>query len=145
MTHHAAPEFWSSYRSLPADVRTLADRAFALLKADPYHPSLYFKKIEDFWSVRVGIYYRALVLRSRAASSGSGSARMRSTTELRNDVWGLSNLRTSHTLTPTLSSSPRPGNLWVSSDSGLLPGEVAVKLPAGGVERSLLFLGGVVN
>ena len=60
MIHHAAPEFWSSYRSLPADVRTLADRAFALLKADTYHPSLHFKEIEDFWSVRVGIHYRAL-------------------------------------------------------------------------------------
>ncbi len=93
--------------------------------------------------MRVGIYYRALVLRSRAASSGSGSARMRSTTELRNDVWGLSNLRTSHTLTPTLFLFA--GNLWVSSASGLLPGEEAVKLPAGGVERSLLFPGGVVN
>ena len=60
MTHHAAPDFWSAYRSLPADIRTLADRAFALLKADPYHPSLHFKKIDALWSVRVGLHYRAL-------------------------------------------------------------------------------------
>ena len=60
MTHHAAPDFWSSYRSLPAGIRTLADRAFALLKADPYHPSLHFKKIDALWSVRVGLHYRAL-------------------------------------------------------------------------------------
>ena len=33
---------------------------FRLLKADPYHPSLHFKKIGDLWSVRVGIHHRAL-------------------------------------------------------------------------------------
>jgi hypothetical protein len=60
VTHHAAPDFWNLYRSLPADIRTLADRAFALLKADPHHPSLRFKKIDVLWSVRVGLHYRAL-------------------------------------------------------------------------------------
>jgi hypothetical protein len=60
VTHHAAPDFWSLYQSLPANIQTLADRAFALLKADPYHPSLHFKKVADFWSVRVGIHHRAL-------------------------------------------------------------------------------------
>ena len=39
---------------------TLADRAFALLKADPYHPSLHFKRIDVLWSVRIGLHYRAL-------------------------------------------------------------------------------------
>lgn len=37
-----------------------ANKAFALLKADAKHPSLQLKKIERFWSVRVGLYYRAL-------------------------------------------------------------------------------------
>jgi hypothetical protein len=60
VTHHAAPDFWRHYRSLPSDVQTFADRAFALLTSNPYHPSLHFKKLGDLWSVRVGIRHRAL-------------------------------------------------------------------------------------
>jgi hypothetical protein len=60
--HHTAPEFWNSYRALPASIRILADRAFALLKTDPYHPALHFKKADSFWSVRIGLHYRALGL-----------------------------------------------------------------------------------
>jgi len=60
VTHHAAPDFWNACRSLPKNIQELANRAFALLKADPYHPSLHFKKIGDLWSVRVGIHHRAL-------------------------------------------------------------------------------------
>lgn len=62
MIHHAAPDFWSRYHALPAEIREIADRAFALLKADPYHPSLHFKRIDDMWSVRVGAHYRALAV-----------------------------------------------------------------------------------
>ncbi|HYY99081.1 MAG TPA: hypothetical protein VE642_10845 [Pyrinomonadaceae bacterium] len=50
------------HRRLPADVRDLADKNFQLLKADPRHPSLRFKKIDRLWSVRVGAHYRALGL-----------------------------------------------------------------------------------
>jgi len=60
VTHHAAPDFWNLYRSLPPDIQALADRAYALLKTDPHHPSLHFKTIDDFWPVRVGLHYRAL-------------------------------------------------------------------------------------
>ena len=60
MTHRAGPDFWSSYRSLPAEIQSVADGAFALLKADPRHPSLHFKRVDSFWSVRVGIHHRAL-------------------------------------------------------------------------------------
>lgn len=60
MTHYAAPAFWFRYRSLPTAIQTLADRAFALLKTDLKHPSLHFKKVDRFWSVRVGLHYRAL-------------------------------------------------------------------------------------
>ena len=62
MKHYASPQFRRLYRQLPADVRALADKNFKLLKADPKHPSLHFKKIERLWSVRVGIHYRALGL-----------------------------------------------------------------------------------
>jgi hypothetical protein len=38
----------------------LADKNYQLLKADPKHPSLHFKKLGKFWSVRVGVHHRAL-------------------------------------------------------------------------------------
>lgn len=31
-----------------------------MLKQDPSHPSLHFKKVGRYWSVRIGIGYRAL-------------------------------------------------------------------------------------
>ncbi len=60
MRHYASPAFWNCYRQLPNPVRELADKSFALLKADPHHPSLRFKKVGRFWSARVGLYYRVL-------------------------------------------------------------------------------------
>lgn len=60
MRHLASAAFWDDYRRLPADVRELADSTFQLLKANPEHPSLHFKKAGRHWSVRVGLHYRAL-------------------------------------------------------------------------------------
>ena len=60
MTHHASPSFWRCYDALPATVRALADKQFELLKADPRHPSLHFKRVKRFHSVRIGAKYRAL-------------------------------------------------------------------------------------
>jgi hypothetical protein len=62
LTHFASPEFWACYRSLPATVQELADKNFQLLKDNPHHPSLHFKKIGKYRSVRVGIYYRTLAV-----------------------------------------------------------------------------------
>ena len=62
MRHLASPKFWAAYRALPQPVRALADKNFALLKADPDHPSLHFKRVGQFFSVRVGMRYRALAL-----------------------------------------------------------------------------------
>ena len=62
MTHHASPEFWTYYHALPVAIREQADKAFELLKANPQHPSLYFKKVGRFWSVRVGLHYRAVAV-----------------------------------------------------------------------------------
>jgi hypothetical protein len=45
---------------LPADVQQLADRSFATLRDDPWHPSLHLKKIGRLWSARVGLHYRTL-------------------------------------------------------------------------------------
>ena len=43
-------------------MRELADKSFALLKSDPRHPSLHFKRLDKVWSARVGLHYRALAL-----------------------------------------------------------------------------------
>jgi hypothetical protein len=60
VNHHASPDFWACYRALPASVQELADKAFALLKWNPPHPSLHFKRVAQFWSVRVGLRHRAI-------------------------------------------------------------------------------------
>lgn len=62
MNHHASPDFWSCYHALPVSIRELADKSFALLKADPTHPSLHFKKVGRFWAARVGLHYRAVAV-----------------------------------------------------------------------------------
>ena len=60
MKHYASPKFWTLYRALPAPVRDTADKSYKLLREDPYHPSLHFKRIGKVWSVRAGLQYRAL-------------------------------------------------------------------------------------
>lgn len=66
MNHHASPDFWTAYRSLPEDVQKLADQAFEKLKQDPRYPSLHFKKVGRFWSARVGGNYRAVAVEGAA-------------------------------------------------------------------------------
>lgn len=60
MKHFASPEYWFHYRQLPDEVRALADKNFEIMKSDPHHPSLRLKKVGRYWSVRVGLNYRAL-------------------------------------------------------------------------------------
>ncbi|MEO6334222.1 MAG: hypothetical protein ABIO91_04490 [Pyrinomonadaceae bacterium] len=63
MKHFTLPRFWKCYRELPREIQLLADKNYGLLKSNPAHPSLSFKKIgsdKHVWSVRVGIRYRAL-------------------------------------------------------------------------------------
>ena len=59
MKHRTNPKFWQFYAQLPGEIQRLADENFELLKADPRHGSLHFKKVGRMWSVRVGIHYRA--------------------------------------------------------------------------------------
>lgn len=68
MVHRASAAFWRDYDTLPAEIRERADKQFALLKADPKHPSLHFKKIgersgQEIWSARISLKYRALAIR----------------------------------------------------------------------------------
>ncbi len=60
MNHHTAASFWKYYDALPELIQEQADQNFELLKINPRHPSLHFKKIGKYWSARVGLEYRAL-------------------------------------------------------------------------------------
>jgi len=62
LKHFASPEFWELYRALPQSVRDLAARNFSFLKNNPRHPSLHMKKAGHYWSVRVGLHYRAVAV-----------------------------------------------------------------------------------
>ena len=62
MKHFASSDFWEYYRKLPQSIQELADAHFALLKENPSHPSLHFKKAGKYRSVRIGMHYRALAI-----------------------------------------------------------------------------------
>ncbi|HMP77685.1 MAG TPA: hypothetical protein PKE12_15425 [Kiritimatiellia bacterium] len=62
MRHFASPRIWTAYERLPPDIQRLADKSFTLLKADPRHPSPCLKKVDGFWSARVGLAHRALAV-----------------------------------------------------------------------------------
>lgn len=49
--HYTTRRFWSCYAALPDSVQSTADRAYELLKVDPSHPSLHFKKVGKYWSI----------------------------------------------------------------------------------------------
>ena len=60
--HRTTSRFWKCINKLPAHIRKNADENFELLKDNPRHPSLHFKKIGVFWSVRISLDYRALAI-----------------------------------------------------------------------------------
>jgi hypothetical protein len=60
LNHHTTSDFWAMYYQLPQKIQDLADKNYTLLKENPRHPSLHFKKIDDLWSVRVSKQFRAL-------------------------------------------------------------------------------------
>ncbi|HEX3740157.1 MAG TPA: hypothetical protein VHV29_10575 [Terriglobales bacterium] len=70
MQHHATTAFWARYNALPQEVRVRADKQFALMKDNPQHPSLQFKKLgerrgQEIWSARITLKYRALAIKRR--------------------------------------------------------------------------------
>jgi len=64
LKHFTSNAFWRCYRSLPQPIQELADKNLELLKTDPHHPSLHFKKIGKYRSIRIGLAYRALAVES---------------------------------------------------------------------------------
>jgi mRNA-degrading endonuclease RelE of RelBE toxin-antitoxin system len=68
MQHRATSEFWREYRALPREIRNRADKQFSLLKTNPQHRSLQFKKLgerhgQEIWSARVTLSYRAIAIK----------------------------------------------------------------------------------
>jgi hypothetical protein len=60
--HRTTRRFWTLFHGLPHPIQKIAEENFSLLKENPRHPSLHFKKIGKLWSVRVGLDYRALAV-----------------------------------------------------------------------------------
>jgi hypothetical protein len=59
--HFRGKRFSGLLDALPTTAQEQARKQFLLLKADPSHPSLQFKKVgDDLWSARVSKGYRAL-------------------------------------------------------------------------------------
>lgn len=68
MKHYTVESFWNEYHSLKPEIQELADKNYELLRENPKHPSLHFKKIGRFYSVRVGKKCRALGVETRDKS-----------------------------------------------------------------------------
>ena len=60
--HRTINRFWKCFENLPDPVQEVSKKNFELLKANPLHPSLHFKKVGKFWSIRAGITHRALAV-----------------------------------------------------------------------------------
>ena len=59
--HYTTRRFWQCYNALPKNIQNIPDQSYQLLKTNPAHPSLHFKKLSgQYWSVRVGSSYRAV-------------------------------------------------------------------------------------
>jgi len=60
--HKTTARFWRCFDSLPQEIQEIARKSYSLLRADPRHPSLHFKKVGKLWSARVGRHHRALAI-----------------------------------------------------------------------------------
>jgi hypothetical protein len=78
--HRANPKFWKFYEQLPNEIQKLADANYKLLKRDPRHPSLHFKKVAECGQRVLASIIELLVSRTAVTSSGSGLGIIASTT-----------------------------------------------------------------
>lgn len=60
MQHFTSSKFEKSAAALPARIQGKIKKSFAQLNQNPNYPSLQFKKMDDLYSIRVTISYRAL-------------------------------------------------------------------------------------
>lgn len=61
--HRTTPRFRKLFRSLPAEIQQRARDSFRLLRSNARYPSLHFKRVGNFWSVRVTDTVRALAVK----------------------------------------------------------------------------------
>jgi hypothetical protein len=62
---YVTDDFIGAFRNLPDAVKDQARKNYRLWRANPYHPSLHFKRVhrsEPLYSVRIGLGWRALGL-----------------------------------------------------------------------------------
>ncbi len=62
MNSSVTRSFRELFRELPVEVQNAAGKTYALWVTNPRHPSLHFKKVRGYWSVRIGRDFRALGL-----------------------------------------------------------------------------------
>lgn len=65
MNSYLTATFITAFRALPESIKDQARKSYRLWRANPYHPSLHFKRVhpkEPLYSVRVGLGWRALGL-----------------------------------------------------------------------------------
>ncbi|MDE0636886.1 MAG: hypothetical protein OXI43_13695 [Candidatus Poribacteria bacterium] len=67
MEHILDDDFWDAYAELPLNVQRRVPQKFQLLRQNPKHPSLRFKKVRDLWAIRVSRGYRALAREEEGA------------------------------------------------------------------------------
>ncbi len=60
--HWTTARFWRRFESLPEPAQKASKKNLELLKTNPSHPSLHFKKVGKFWFAKVGIDHRALAV-----------------------------------------------------------------------------------
>ena len=60
MNSSTAPEFWQWFARLRPETRERAQKQYRLWQQNHTHPSLRFKKVGRYWSVRVDDGHRAL-------------------------------------------------------------------------------------
>jgi hypothetical protein len=65
LSHQASKRFWRHFDDLSPEVQQLARDNYELLKANPHHIPLHFKRVGRYWSVRIGSDFRALGADSR--------------------------------------------------------------------------------
>lgn len=59
MNSSVAPDFWNWFNRLRPAIQERARKQYALWLRDRWHPSLHFKKVGRFWSVRIDDNHRA--------------------------------------------------------------------------------------
>ncbi|MCH8067612.1 MAG: hypothetical protein E2O67_02150 [Deltaproteobacteria bacterium] len=60
MKSKATKRFWRFFDKLPIDIQKAAVEQFKIWFSNPAHPSLHFKKVQNYWSARVTEDYRAV-------------------------------------------------------------------------------------